>query len=248
MEATPQATQRKITLASLDLVHARRPDFQVFNELMVQYAEPGSEAIRRVVPDNMVVLHEGDLGPLTSLSLPVHAVRPFWVMEYASTSSRRKDDEDNFDKYERILEAPYYLLYYPENEELTLYRFDAERHRYDTVPPGGEGRRALPEVGIEVGLVGGWVRFWHEGRLLLLPAEADRELDEVRAERDRESRRADLEKLRGDRERRRADYWTRLADYWTQRADEAKQQADEEHRRAGQLAAKSRALGIDPDA
>jgi len=31
MEATAQATQRKITLESLDLVHADRPDVQVFN-------------------------------------------------------------------------------------------------------------------------------------------------------------------------------------------------------------------------
>ena len=37
MESTAQATQRKITLESLDLVQARRPDVQVFNELLVQY-------------------------------------------------------------------------------------------------------------------------------------------------------------------------------------------------------------------
>ena len=40
MEATAQATQRKITLESLDLLHARRPDVQVFNELLVQYPQP----------------------------------------------------------------------------------------------------------------------------------------------------------------------------------------------------------------
>jgi len=33
MEATAQATQRKITLESLDLVQARRPEVRVFNEL-----------------------------------------------------------------------------------------------------------------------------------------------------------------------------------------------------------------------
>ena len=38
MEATPQATQREITLASLALVHERRPEVQFFNELLVQYA------------------------------------------------------------------------------------------------------------------------------------------------------------------------------------------------------------------
>ena len=63
MEATPQATQRKITLASLDLVHAQRPDFQVFNELMILYRLPNIEEKQRVVPDNMVVLHRKDLAP-----------------------------------------------------------------------------------------------------------------------------------------------------------------------------------------
>ena len=37
MEAIPQARQREITLESLALVKARRPDFHVFNELLVQY-------------------------------------------------------------------------------------------------------------------------------------------------------------------------------------------------------------------
>ena len=46
MESTPQATQRKITLESLDLVAARRPDFHLFNELLVQYPLAAAEATR----------------------------------------------------------------------------------------------------------------------------------------------------------------------------------------------------------
>src|SRR5271170_5286741 len=56
MESTSQARQRKITLESLDLVHARRPDIQVFNELLVQYRIGEEDEIRRVVPDNMIVV------------------------------------------------------------------------------------------------------------------------------------------------------------------------------------------------
>ena len=37
MESTPQATQREITLESLALLKARRPDAHVFNELLVQF-------------------------------------------------------------------------------------------------------------------------------------------------------------------------------------------------------------------
>src|SRR5262245_24034040 len=56
MEAIGQATQRKITLESLDLLRARRPDVQVFNELLVQYPRPRQRKPGQVVPDNMVVL------------------------------------------------------------------------------------------------------------------------------------------------------------------------------------------------
>jgi Uma2 family endonuclease len=220
MEATPQATQRKITLASLDLVRAHRPDFQVFNELLVQYPGADAAAIERVVPDNMVVLHDEDLGPLASFNLPLLSARPFWVMEYVSPSSKRKDYDESFRKYERDLKVPYYLIFYPDNDELTLYRLNERRGRYDTVLPDAEGRCALPEVGIEVGLVDGWTRFWLQGRLLPLPAELDRELQETRAELVRERQRADDEKLR----------------------------ADEAASRADRLAAQLRALGIDPEA
>jgi hypothetical protein len=40
MEWTSQATQREMTLASLDLVNAQRADVHVFNELLVQYRVP----------------------------------------------------------------------------------------------------------------------------------------------------------------------------------------------------------------
>jgi Uma2 family endonuclease len=199
MEATPQATQRKITLASLDLVRAHRPDFQVFNELLVQYPEPGTKAIQRVVPDNMVVLHDEDLGPLMSFNLPLMPAPPFWVMEYVSASSKRKDYDESFRKYERELKVPYYLIFYPDNEELTLYRLNERQNRYDTVLPDDEGRCAVSEVDIAVSLVDGWTRFWYKGRLLPLPAELDRELQETRAELDRERQRADGEKQRADR-------------------------------------------------
>src|SRR5271165_6428978 len=80
MEATPQATQRKITLESLDLVAARRPDLHLFNELLVQYPRPGEERPGQVVPDNMVVLHEGPIKAEGSYNLPLQPARPFWML------------------------------------------------------------------------------------------------------------------------------------------------------------------------
>src|SRR3954447_2902864 len=97
MEATPQATQRKITLESLDVVQTRRPDIQHFNELLVQYLSPNPEVRRpgQVVPDNMVVLYPEPIQAEGSYDVPLQPVGPFWVLEYVSPSNRRKDYDDN---------------------------------------------------------------------------------------------------------------------------------------------------------
>ena len=55
MEATALATQRKITLESLDLLTARRPDVHLFNELLVQYPLPGQRKPGQVVPKATLV-------------------------------------------------------------------------------------------------------------------------------------------------------------------------------------------------
>jgi Uma2 family endonuclease len=107
MESIPQSTQREITLESLALIKARRPDVQVFNELLVQYPIAGRKRPGQVVPDNMVVLSDQPVKAKLSFSIPVEAAQPFWVLEYVSQSNKRKDYEDNFRKYEEKLKVPY---------------------------------------------------------------------------------------------------------------------------------------------
>jgi hypothetical protein len=178
IEATPQATQRKITLESLDLVQARRPDVQVFNELLVQYPFGRGRKIRQVVPDNMVVVSEAPVRAVGSFDLPLQPVGPFWVLEYVSKHNRRKDYEDSFGNYERELKVPYFLVFYPDNQGLTLYRHNGKR--YATVTVNEAGRHAIPDRDLEVAILDGWVRFWQRGQLLPLPADLQRELDAAR--------------------------------------------------------------------
>jgi Uma2 family endonuclease len=186
MEATEQGTQRKITLESLDLVTARRPDVHVFNELLVQYRLPRKRKLSQIVPDNMVVLHDGPIDAGTSYNLPAQPARPFWVLEYVSQSSRRKDYEKSFKKYEQELHVPYYLIFYPDILDLSLYHLKGGK--YVSVKPNKHGRYPIRELDLEMAMLDGWVRFWHEGRLLPLPADLQRDLDEANR------RAADLEK------------------------------------------------------
>jgi hypothetical protein len=77
IEAAAQGKQREITLESLALVRARRPDLQVFNELLVQYPRRGPRNIGQVVPDNMVVIWPETIRVSGSYDLPLQPVGPF---------------------------------------------------------------------------------------------------------------------------------------------------------------------------
>ena len=122
------------------------------------------------------------------------------MLEYVFKFNKRKDYEDNFDSYERALKVPYYLLFYPDVQDLTLYRHTGRK--YLSVKPNGNGRYALPEQKIEVVLVNGWVRYWHLGKMLPLPGEMQQELEKERearlaAERELQILRAQLSAKNG---------------------------------------------------
>jgi Uma2 family endonuclease len=190
MEATPQATQRKITLESLDLVNAQRPDVQVFNELLVQYPLPRRKRPGQVVPDNMIVLHSEPIKAEGSYNLPLQPAPPFCMLEYVSKSNERKDYTDSMNKYEHDLKVPYYLMFVPESQEMTLYHHNGVK--YVSAQPNEHGRYEIAELELEVGLHGGWMRYWYRGELLPLPAESHEELLKERHElqKEREARRA----------------------------------------------------------
>lgn len=204
MEATAQATQRKITLESLDLVHARRPEVQVFNELLVQYRRRGQREIVGVVPDNMVIIHPEPVIAEGSFDVPLqHPIKPLWMLEYVSRSNRRKDYVDSFTKYERDLKVPYYLLFYPEDQELTLYRHNGRK--YVTVTPNEQERRLIRELELEIGLLDGWARYWYRGELLPLPAELLRDLELERRQSEEYRQQAEQERHRAEQAEQRAD-------------------------------------------
>ena len=200
MEAPAQGTQRKITLASLELVHAARPEVQVFNELLIQYPMPKDE-IGQVVPDNTVVVHDRPLELNGSFDVTFQPVGPFWVLEYVSKKNRRKDYDLNMKKY-AYLKVPYYLTFYPDDEELSLFHLPPRGRRYKTVLPNERGRLAIPKLEIEVAILDGWARYWFKGELLPLPAELLRDLIEERRQHDATRRQLDTTRRALEDERR----------------------------------------------
>src|SRR5262245_39353307 len=180
MEPVTQATQRRITLASLELVYVRRRDVQFFNELLVQYRLRSKKEIRQVVPDNMIVVHPEPLDVEGSYDVPIVGVQPFCMLEYVSKSTKRKDSEDNYAKYEKELKVPYYVLFNPDIEELSLFRHN--RRRFVSVKPNRNGRLEMPRIDLEIALMDRWVRFWYQGQLLPLPADLQATVDQLQRE------------------------------------------------------------------
>lgn len=178
MEATAQGKQREITLESFDLIRAHRPDIQCFNELLVQYPRGKRQRLGQVVPDNMVVVHPAPIEARGSFNLPLQPAAPFLVLEYVSKYNKRKDYDDNYERYHKELRVPYYLLFYPDNQDLTVFR--QAGGKYVSVTPNEHGRLAIPELELEAALLDGWVRFWFRGELLPLPGDLLKQLNATR--------------------------------------------------------------------
>jgi Uma2 family endonuclease len=258
MEATPQATQREITVESLALVKAQRPEVQYFNELLVQYPYGRPAQIQQVVPDNLVVVHPEPIQAEGSFDVPLQPVRPFWVLEYVSKHSQRKDYEDNFVKYERELKVSYFMLFYPDNQDLTLFRHTGRK--YHSVTANEAGRHSIPELELELALLDGWVRFWFRDELLPLPADLQRQLSEMRRQLQKarkQARQAEEQARQAEEQTRQAEELARKAqqqadkaqqqaDRAQQKADRAQQQAEQERLQKERLLAQLRELGIEP--
>ncbi|HKI32931.1 MAG TPA: Uma2 family endonuclease [Gemmataceae bacterium] len=230
MEATPHAAQREITIESFAVLKVRRPDVQLCNELLVQY--PINAHLGQVCPDNMVIESEEPLAAMGSFNLPFESGRVLWVLEYVSPSNKRKDYEDNFQKYQNDLKVPYYLIFDPETHDLRLYHHDGVA--YAPVTPNAAGRLAVPELEVEVALLDGWARFWHKGELLPLPADLSRQLDDLKGRLKEARRQARQEKKRAEEEKKRADAEKKRADKAEKKANEqqsALKQAEDEVQR-----------------
>ena len=101
--------------------------------------------------------------------------------------------------YERAMKVPYYLLFDPRTQTLTLHHHNGKK--YVALKANAEGRLELPELDLEIAILDGWVRYWFKGKLLPLPADLAKDLAEMTqraetAEREVADLRKEIEKLR----------------------------------------------------
>lgn len=180
-KSVAQSEQRHITDTSLDILASERSDVHVYGELLIQWRNEKGE-LRRVVPDNMVVLADQRPDASTNFAIEVQQARPFFVLEYVSEANKRKHYQKSYDKYETELNVPYYSIFHLDDQKLLLLEYDERQGRYRSLPPDPKGRHAIRELDLEVGLLDGWVRFWWKGALLRTTTELHAELVEARKE------------------------------------------------------------------
>lgn len=193
-----RAEQGEVTRWSFEAIRGVRPDVRAFTNLLLQFPQPGGEP-DQLAPDNTVFVPPKPLKLADRFDAPFLAIRPFLVLEYVSKASARKDEETSYAKYEKELKVPYFLLFYPDADEFTLFRLGETG--YTSVVPNALGRCPIPELELEVGLLGRWMRYWFRGELLPLPGDLLKERDEARRQLDaerqaRQAVEAELAKLR----------------------------------------------------
>jgi len=203
MESTSQSTQRAITTESLDLVSAVWPEFQLFGELLILYPLTGKDLEKptRVCPDNMVIVHDEPIVAKGSFNVPLQPAGPTLVLEYVSTGNKRKDYIDNRRRYADDLKVPYYLLFEPEAQKLTVFKMAGKRG-YVAVKVNEAGRLPIPPLELEVTILDGWVRFWFRGELLPLPGALMKQRDEAESRARAEAERADAAETENERLRK----------------------------------------------
>jgi hypothetical protein len=223
MESYAQGTQRAITLESFRVIRTMRPDIQCFNEILIQYPRPGENPDKpgRVVPDNMIVVHPEPIENFGSWMMPIQKIIPTLVMEYVSDSNTRKDYEASYAKYEEFVQAPFYLIFDPDEQTLVVNRL--ARGKYLQLVPNAEGRLPIAELELEVAILEGWVRFWFRGELVPLAPDLA-----IQSREDREAR------VLAERER---DAANKRADTANKRADDANRERETALARAAELEA-----------
>ncbi len=207
---------------NLEILFADRPDVFIAGDLL-WYPVPDRQITGPITPDVLVAFGRPKGRRGSYRQWEEGGIAPQVVFEILSPSNSLKEMADKRDYYERFGVAEYYL-YDPDRNRLEIWirqndRLCAVAHLNGWVSPRLGIRFALTPETLEI--------FDPQGRPFLNSIELARQAE-------RETTRANLEAQRAERE--------------TLRAEQEHERAERERQRAEHLAARLRALGIDPDA
>jgi Uma2 family endonuclease len=220
---------------NLDALFRDRDDVFVAGDLL-WYPVEGRPDIRRA-PDVLVAFGrpKGDRGSYRQWE--EGGIAPQVVFEVLSPGNTLTEIAAKFEFYDTYGVEEYYV-YDPERGEMTGWRQAAGRLRVIEEIDGW----VSPRLGVKFRREGGDVRLYlPDGRPFV-------SFVELQAQLEQERQRAEAERQRAEAERQRAEAEAAARVAAQTQAEEARQRAEAERRRAERLAARLRALGIDPEA
>ncbi len=199
------------------------PDHLLWHKRPDWFAVVGTSRLYegRDLRDSFVVWHEPALPFLIVELLSPGTEAEDLGRRAAPDTSRSEAPPTKWRVYEELLQIPYYVTYSRHSGELHLFRWSNGRYRAQSPE---DGRLWMPEIQLGLGLWRGMFKGLERDWLCFYNAQGWLPSLEAQAE----AARRQVEQER-------------------QRAAQARQQAEQERRRAEELAAKLRALGIDPD-
>jgi len=219
---------------NLDALFRDRDDVFVAGDLL-WYPVEGRPDIRRA-PDVLVAFGrpKGDRGSYRQWE--EGGIAPQVVFEVLSPGNTLTEIAAKFEFYDTYGVEEYYV-YDPERGEMTGWRQAAGRLRVIEEIDGW----VSPRLGVKFRREGGDVRLYlPDGRPFV-------SFVELQAQLEQERQRAEAEQQRAEAERQRAEAEQQRAEAEAQARTEAERRAEAEQQRAERLAARLRALGIDPE-
>ncbi len=225
----------------LDAQFASDPNVFVAGDLLWYPTEGRND--HRVAPDVMVIFGRPKGYRGRYLQWVEENIAPQVVFEILSPGNTGTEMSRKFHFYERHGVEEYYL-FDPSSLELTGWRSE-NGILEEVVPVHGW---TSPRLGIRFELGDDELRLYHpNGDRFKTFVELSQAEQEARLLAAYETTRANEERERADQEQQRADQERQRADQEQQRADQEQQRADQEQQRAERLAAKLRALGVEPN-
>jgi len=151
---------------------------------------------------------------------------PCFVMEITSKNTRREDLGDKMAKYRDDLGVKEYFLFDPRRDWVgeNLRGFALQAGVYQPIVANPAGRLPSRELGLEIGVVQGHVRFFSPGAAEPLPTYVETA--------ERERKRAEEQRTRAEEQRTRAEEQRTRAEEQRTRAEEQRIRAEEQRIRA----------------
>ncbi|WP_295434840.1 Uma2 family endonuclease [uncultured Thiodictyon sp.] len=257
MESSLHYDQLALLVSTLEWHWRDRDDFFIGANLSVYFRRDQCEPRELRGPDFFLV-RGVERRPRRSWTVWLEDGRyPDLIIELLSDETARSDRTAKKALYEGVFRTPEYFWFSPQTKELAGFHL-VDAHYYP-IDQDAAGRLPSVILGLRLGVAEGLLRFYTPDGALIPTLAESVALEQARAEQER--LRAEQERLHAQQERACAQQAQALADqaqvYAEQERLRAEQErehaeaervrADAQRNRADRLAARLRALGVDPE-